>query len=102
MFGEQYSAALQVLDKNFGMSVAKLNELKEREKLIREGLFPQAEQSLKAALVNYQVGDIDFINVLDAQNKLYDIETNLYKIRTMYFKELSQLEFLTGSNVYKY
>ena len=101
MFGDQYNAALQVLDKNFGMSVSKLNELKEREKLIREGLLPQAEQSLKAALVNYQVGDIDFINVLDAQNKLYDIETNLYKIRTMYFKELSQLEFLTGTNVYK-
>ena len=101
MFGDQYNAALQVLDKNFGMSVSKLNELKEREKLIREGLLPQAEQSLKTALVNYQVGDIDFINVLDAQNKLYDIETNLYKIRTMYFKELSQLEFLTGTNVYK-
>ena len=99
MYGNQYDAAVQVLNKNFGMSVSKLNELKEREKLIREGLLPQAEQALKAAMANYQVGDIDFINVLDAQNKLYDFETNLYNIRTMYFKELSQLEFLTGTKV---
>lgn len=96
MYSEQYDAALQMLNKSFGISLSKLNELKEREKLIREGLLPQAEQSLKATLANYQVGEIDFINVIDAQNKVYEIETNLYNIRTMYYKELSQLEFLTG------
>jgi outer membrane protein TolC len=98
MYVDQYDAALQILNKNFGVSVAKLNELKEREKLVREGLLPQSEQSLKATIANYQVGGIDFINVLDSQNKVYEVETNLYKIRTMYFKELSQLEFLTGSS----
>ena len=86
-----------MLNKNFGQSISKLNELKERERIISEGLLPQAEQSLKSVLANYQVGVIDFINVIDAQNKLYEIETNLYNIRTMYLKELSQLEFLTGT-----
>ncbi|KAB2846289.1 MAG: TolC family protein [Melioribacteraceae bacterium] len=97
MYIDQYDAALQMLSKSFGVSVAKLNELKERERLVREGLLPQAEQALKATIANYQVGEIDFINVLDAQNKVYEVETNLYKIRTAYFKELSQLEFLTGT-----
>lgn len=100
MYAEQYETALQLLNKSFGISVSKLNELVEREKLIREGLLPQAEQSLKATIANYQVGNIDFINVLDAQNKVYEVETNLYKIRTAYFKELSQLEFLTGNSNY--
>lgn len=97
MYSDQYDASVQMLNKSFGESLAKLNQLKEREKLLREGLIPQAEQSLKSVLANYSVGDIDFINVIDAQNKLYEIETNLYNIRTMFFKELSQLEFLTGN-----
>ncbi|MBU2492717.1 MAG: TolC family protein [Bacteroidetes bacterium] len=101
MYSDQYKASLQMLNKSFGQSTSKLNELKEREKLIREGLLPQTEQLLKSALANYQVGEIDFINVIDAQNKLNDIQTNLYSLRTMYFKELSQLEFLTGKKLFK-
>jgi cobalt-zinc-cadmium efflux system outer membrane protein len=96
MYSDQYDAALQVLNKNFGDGLSKLHELKEREKLNKEGLLPQAQQSLKSALANYQVGKTDFINVLDAQNKVYETETNLYKIRLQYYKELSRLEFLTG------
>ncbi|PKL89017.1 MAG: hypothetical protein CVV23_07235 [Ignavibacteriae bacterium HGW-Ignavibacteriae-2] len=102
MYADQYESALQMLNKNFGVAINNLQSLKEREKLITEGLLPQAEQSLNISLTSYQVGDIDFINVLDAQNKLYEIETTLYNIRTMYFKELSQLEFLTGERKNNY
>ena len=101
MYSNQYNAALQVLNKNFGNGLSKLNELSEREKLNSEGLLPQAEQSLKAAIANYQVGKTDFINVLDTQNKLYQTETNLHKIRMQYYKELAQLEFLTGKKLTK-
>ena len=98
MFNDQYFAALQSLQKSFGASLSKLNQIIEREKLIRTGLMPQAQQSLRAALASYEVGEIDFINVIDAQNKLFDIETKLYKLRTEYFKETAQLEFLTGKD----
>ena len=97
MYDDQYNAALQFLKKSFGTSLSKLNELIAREKLIRTGLLPQAQQSLKAALASYEVGEIDFINVIDAQNKLFGIETKLYKLRTEFFKETAQLQFLTGS-----
>lgn len=96
MYNEQYDASLQILIKNFGDSISKLKELKEREKLNSEGLLPQALQSLKSAMANYQVGKTDFINVLDAQNKVYETEKKLFKLRTQYYKELSRLEFLTG------
>ena len=99
MYLNKYDAALQVLNKNFGNGLSKLNELREREKLNSEGLLPQAEQSLKAAIANYQVGKTEFINVLDTQNKLYQTETNLHKIRMQYYKELAQLEFLTGKKL---
>ncbi|MFA7288486.1 MAG: TolC family protein [Melioribacteraceae bacterium] len=98
MYENQYQTSIQLIDRYIGSSLAKINELQKREKLIKEGLLPQAQQSLNSALVNYQVGDIDFINVLDAQNKLYEIEILLYSIRIEYQKELSQIEFLTGTD----
>lgn len=101
MYENQYQTSIQLIDRYIGTSISKINELQKREELIKEGLLPQAEQSLKSALINYQVGDSDFINVLDAENKLYEIELNLYSIRINYLKELSQIEFLTGTNVSK-
>jgi len=101
MYENQYQTSIQLIDRYIGTSISKINELQKREELIKEGLLPQAEQSLKSALINYQVGDSDFINVLDAENKLYEIELNLYSIRINYLKELSKIEFLTGTNVSK-
>ena len=97
MYDQQYSASMQMLDANFGTAIAKLNTIKSRIKLIEEGLLPQAEQTLKAAMAGYQVGKIDFINVIDSENKLYQIETNLYKLKTDYLKEIASLEFLVGT-----
>ncbi len=101
LYKQQYNASLQVLDANFGSAVSKLNTLKERIKLIDNGLMPQAQQTLKAALSSYQVGQIDFMNVIDAENNLYKIETNLYRLKSNYLKEISSLEFLTGSKLNK-
>ena len=101
LYSEQYNATLQSLNIAFGNSLAKLKEIKEREKLIVEGMQPQASQSLNAALSGYQVGKIDFLNVIESENKLFEIETNLYRLRTDYLKEINKLEFLTGSNLKK-
>ncbi len=98
-YRQQYSSALQTLNGSFGRAVAKLNSLRQRIKLNEEGLLPQATQTLSSALASYQVGQVDFINVIDAQNKLYQAEIELYKLKTDYMKEASELEFLTGSNL---
>jgi outer membrane protein TolC len=98
-YSNQYDASIQFLNKAFGKSLARLNELMNREKVIELGLLPQSKQSLEAAMAGYQVNEIDFINVIDAQNRLLDVETMLYNIRTKYYKELSTLEFLVGSSI---
>ncbi len=97
VFDEKYNTLLQSLQKSFSSLKSKLDELKQREILTQDGLIPQAEQSLKAALASYQVGDVDFINVIDSQNRLYQIELMLYKLRSNYNKTMSQIEFLTGT-----
>lgn len=96
MYEEQYQTSLQMLNGTFGSSIAKLNTLQTRIKLIEEAQFPQAQQTYSASLSSYQVAEIDFINVVDAQNKLYQVETNLYRLKSEYLKEISELEFLTG------
>ncbi len=96
VFKNKFETSIQLLRKAFGSITSKLKELSEREKLFEEGLIPQAEQSLKAALASYQVGDVDFLNVIDSQNRLYQIEIMLYKIRSNYQKTVANLEFLSG------
>ena len=97
MYNEQYNLSLQVLNSNFGSSVSKLNSLRERIKLTEDAELPQAQQTFSTSLSSYQVGQVDFINVIDAQSKLYQVETNLYRLKTDYLKEIEELKFLTGS-----
>jgi cobalt-zinc-cadmium efflux system outer membrane protein len=97
LYDEQYDLSLQVLRSSFGSSIAKLNSLKERIKLISEGSLIQATENLKTTLTSYQVGQVDFLNVIDAQNSLLKIENDLYRLKTDYLNEIAEIEFLTGT-----
>lgn len=99
VYAQQYALALQVLAQNFGSSVAKLNSIEQRIILIKEAEYPQAQQTFSSALSSYQTGQIDFINVIDSQSKLYQVETSLYRLETDYLKEIAGLKFLTGSDL---
>ena len=99
LYSQQYYQAFQYLDGVFGTDVTDLNSLKNRINLFETALLPQAQQNLSSALSSYQVNQVDFINVIDAQNQLYMIETNLYKLKTDYLKKISELEFLTGTSL---
>jgi outer membrane protein TolC len=95
-YDEQYHSALQTLRSSFGISIAKLNSFQERIKLISEGALIQAKENLKSSLTSYQVGQVDFLNVIDAQNILLKIEDDLYRLKKDYLNEIAELEFLTG------
>jgi len=97
LYDEQYNMSLQMLRSSFGSSIAKLNSLKERIKLVSEGSMIQANENLKTTLTSYQVGQVDFLNVIDAQNSLLKIENDLYRLKTDYLNEIAELEFLTGT-----
>ena len=99
LYSQQYYQALQYLNSVFGTDIADLNSLKERINLFEDGLLPQAQQNLSSTLASYQVNKVDFINVIDAQNQLFKIETNLYKLKTDYLKKIAELEFLTGTSL---
>ncbi len=99
LYNQQYYQAFQYLNGVFGTDVTDLNSIKNRIQLFETGLLPQARQNLNSALSSYQVNAVDFINVIDAQNQLYMIETKLYKLKTDYLKKIAELEFLTGTRL---
>ncbi|MDY0083175.1 MAG: TolC family protein [Ignavibacteriaceae bacterium] len=99
MYREQYSASIQMLKREIGMKAAKLKSLKERIELVEQGSLIQAKGNFKSALASYQVGEIDFMNVIEAQDNLYTIEKNLYRLKTDYLKQIAELEFLTGTKI---
>ncbi len=98
-YREQYSSSIQILRQSTGKIIAELNALQKREILISDSLLPQAEQGLSASLTDYQVGRIDFVNVINAENDILKIETELIEIRAEYYKSIAQLEFLIGTKL---
>jgi len=98
-YNDQYNSTLQNLQQSFGNINAKISELESREKLITKSLLPQAEQSYKASISDYQVGKIDFVNVIKAENDILNIKTELAKVRVDYSKTISQLEYLSGKQL---
>ncbi len=99
LYSDQYSSALQNLNSNFGVLVSQFESIEEKIKLFEEGLLPQSQQNFSSALASYQVNEIDFINVIDAQDQLFKIETNLYRLKTDYLIQVAELEFLVGTSL---
>lgn len=100
MYQQQYLATLQMLKAEFGMITSKLNSLQQRIYLLEEGSLLQADANYQSALTAYQVGEIDFMNVIEAQNNLIMIEKDLSRFKAEYLKLISQTEFLTGTKIY--
>ncbi len=96
-YGQQFHSSLQVLQQSFGKINAKINELRVREKLLEKTMLPQAYQAYQAAIADYQVNKIDFVNVMKAEDDILKIKTGLAKLRTGFSIQMAQLEYLTGT-----
>ncbi len=98
-YGQQFHSSLQVLQQSFGKINAKVNELRIREKLLEKTMLPQAYQAYQAAIADYQVNKIDFVNVMKAEDDILKIKTGLAKLRTGFSIQMAQLEYLTGTQL---
>ena len=98
-YGQQFHSSLQILQQSFGKINAKIGELRSREKLLAKTMLPQTIQAYQAAMTDYQVNKIDFVNVIKAEDDILKIKTELAKLRTNYAIQIAQLEFLTGSKL---
>jgi outer membrane protein TolC len=67
-----------------------------KAKLYRDGLLPKAEQSLNASYTAYQAGKLDFLNVMDAQRLLLELQLQFERSRSDLAIRGAELEMITG------
>lgn len=66
-------------------------------KLYRDTLRPQAEAALKSAAAAYQHDRTDFLNLIDSQNMLLDVETSYFKAAANFDARIAELERAIGA-----
>jgi len=69
--------------------------------LYRDSIIPQAEQSLKAAEVGYQAGQVDFLNLIDSQRVLLDFNLAFYRAVADFGINIAELERVVGVELSK-
>jgi len=65
-------------------------------RLYSSAIVPQANLALNSAIANYQVGKIDFLQLIDSSVSLLDYKLKYYEATVEFHKALAQLEPLIG------
>ncbi len=114
VFREKYAASLRQAEAEEAQARANLltlynqtmfelkglfTRIKTAEQLIlvyQGGVLPQAEQSLKAARIGYQAGKISFLNLIESERTLRDLQLEYYTTLVEYEKNRAKLERVGG------
>jgi outer membrane protein TolC len=64
--------------------------------LLKEGIIPQARQTLDSMLAGYQVNKVDFLNLVRAQTALYNYETRYWKSLSSANQAIARLSAAVG------
>ena len=70
-------------------------------KLYEGGIIPQATSSLESAIAGYQVGNIDFLTLLDNLLTLFNFELTYYTYLTNFQTALARIEEIIGTDLIK-
>jgi len=76
-----------------------LRSTKETLELYEHGLITQAESSLQSATAAYKTGRLDFLNLLDAERMLLQINLAHIREQANYAKQLAALERAVGGKL---
>jgi outer membrane protein, heavy metal efflux system len=66
-------------------------------RLYRDTLRPQAEAALKSAAAAYQHDRTDFLNLVDSQNMLLDVQSSYFKAAANFDARIAELERAIGA-----
>ena len=67
--------------------------------LYEQGLIAQAESSLESAMASYRTGKLDFLDLLDAERMLLNLNLGYAKEQSSYQKQLAALERTVGGEL---
>ena len=96
----EYSVAKNELFYKIHDLVARTVKSAKLLELYQTGIIPQATQSLNSAVAAYEVGNVDFLALIDSQITLCNFETQSSELLADYEKELAELEVVVGKRLF--
>ncbi len=95
----ELDAAKNMTSREIGESFAKVEAAKRSLQLYREGLLSQAELSFRAAMAAYQTGQVEFVNLLEAQRALREARMGYFKSEVGLMQNVADLERAVGKDL---
>lgn len=78
---------------------ARLEESRSAIDLYRDQIIPAAEANVAAARAGYEAGQVSFLNLVEAQRQLNDLQEQLYETIAEYHSRQAQLEREMGGSL---
>jgi len=82
-------------------ALADFIKTRDQASLFKQGIIPQASQTVASMLAGYQVNKVDFLNLVRSQITLYNYETLYWKALTGANQSLARLEAAIGKKIVK-
>lgn len=79
--------------------LTELHSLKERIKILEEGLLPQSEVNFNTAISGLGTGVTDYLAVINALEKIVDVKFRYLDLRHDYLSGKTNLEYLLGTEL---
>lgn len=83
------------------MIIFKVKDSARKLSLYRDALIPKAKQALEVTRSAFEVGKVDFLNLIDSQRTLLGFELAYERSLTTYNQRLAELEMLVGKDLSK-
>lgn len=80
-------------------ALADYRRAREQAVLFDRGILPQARQTVASMLAGYQVGKVDFLNLISAQITLYNYEIRYFKTLTQARQARAKLKAAVGGEI---
>ena len=95
-----YENTEQYMTKDIQNYIVKIRSTLEKIKYLEEVLIPQTDQTFISNFGSYETASEDFLNLLDSYRDLRNASLMLVEMETMYLKQLSELEFIIGNQIF--
>lgn len=87
------------LQSRLAMVLFKFKEARRKITLYNDALLPRANQALNVARSAFEADEIDFLELIDSQRSLLEIELMLARAQADYNQRLAELKMLTAGSV---
>jgi len=81
------------------IEVANYQRAKQQASLFKQGIIPQAQQTVASMLAAYQVNKVDFLNLVRTQITLYNYQTQYWKVLAQAKQSLARLDAAVGNTM---